>query len=172
VEKNTGKTMTLFLRFLLTVFCLCLSTLSAEIYQIRVTIDGMDCSYCARSVVNDLKDLKGLESVQIWAMEGLGTITWKTDTPFQCVQLNKIFANSKLLLRLIEVDVEGTIEEKHGTMILHSHPDNSIFYIDNRENLQVSRLKQGQVVRLQGNVTNRQGFNMLYVTNVLPPVDP
>ena len=146
--------------------------LCAEIYEIRLTIENMECHFCSRSVIDQLKVIPGLQETKIWPSEGIGLITWKNDAPFQCIKVFKTFYNSQFLLKNVFVDVEGVIHEKKGATILESLPDGSIFYIDNREDPQVRALKDGQNVRLQGRVSSQQGFNFLLVVDALPPVMP
>jgi len=162
------KIYTLFFSIVLT----CIASLTAEIYEIRLTIDNMCCPYCARSVNDQLKKIKGVENAQIWAMEGFGFVNWKDTVPFQSAELYRKLAETKFLLKSIEIDVEGVIELKKGAMLLVSKPERSIFYIDNRQDYAISKLKEGQTVRLKGFVTNQQGFNFFVVTEVLPEVTP
>lgn len=161
-----------FLIALLLFLNMGLCQLQCEIYEIRLTIENMLCRYCPNTVTSDLKKLKGVEDVKIWGTEGMGQIFWDRHTPFQCGAIYKIFYSTQFLLKKIDIDVEGVVEHKHGVLMLRSLPDNSLFYIDNGENLEVSRLKVGQVVRLQGTVTSNQGFNILNATSVLPELAP
>jgi copper chaperone CopZ len=157
-------------RLLILLSLFLLQPLSAEIYEIQLTIGNMVCPYCAKAVVEDVKEIKGVETVKVWPQEGIGLISWKDDEPFQCAQLFRTFARTQFALRQITIDVEGTIEKRRGALTLRSEPENSVFYIDNGESLQVSKLKEGELVRVRGLVTNQQGFNILVITTVLPPV--
>jgi copper chaperone CopZ len=156
------------------LFALALSLLplsmSAEIFQVRLTIEGMKCTYCGRSCTDELKKIKGVDEVHVWPLEGLAAITWKSNYPFQSVQLFRTMNESHFLLKALEVDVEGTVEKKKGAWILRSEPDNSIFYIDNAGDPQFACLKEGYVARLKGVVKNQQGFNFMTVLEVLPEV--
>jgi copper chaperone CopZ len=159
-----------------TVFFLILmivaSPLRSGIYELRLTIDDMTCPYCGRSVVDQLKKIAGVESAQVWALDGFGLVNWKENVPFQSALLFRKFAETRFLLKTIEIDVEGVVEKKKGALILVSKPDNSVFYIDNLQDYTVAKLKEGQTVRLKGFVKNQQGFNFLVATEVLPEVKP
>lgn len=146
--------------------------LCAEIYEIRLTIENMECHFCQRSVIDQLKVIPGIQETKIWPMEGIGLITWKNDVPFQCIKLFKTFYSTQFLLKDVFIDVEGIIHEKKGATILESQPDGSLFYIDNRADPVVRALKDGQTVRLQGRVSTQQGFNFLLVIDAFPPVMP
>jgi len=67
----------------------------------------------------------------------------------------------------MDIDVDGTIESTRGALILRSEPDGSIFYIDNRQQSDVSKLKSGEQVRLQGAVSGKNGYNYLTVSKVV-----
>lgn len=146
--------------------------LAAEIYEIRMTIENMDCHFCQRSIVDQLKVIPGIRETKIWPLEGIGLIIWRNDSPFQSIKLFKTFYSTQFLLKDVFIDVEGTIHEKKGATILESQPDGSFFYIDNRADPVVRALKDGQLVRLQGKVSSQQGFNFLLVIDAMPPVMP
>jgi hypothetical protein len=145
-------------------------SLSAEIYEIRLTIGNLACPYCAKVLVDDLKTIQDIRGVKIWALEGLGLVEWKQESPFRVVDLFDAFKKTQFILEQVEIDVEGTIEEKSGALILRSLPDNSFFHIDNRHDIAVSHLRPGDTVRLKGVLSSRRDRNVLNVTAVLPEV--
>jgi hypothetical protein len=162
--------MKMFSKLVLPLLLFC-QIIGAEIYEIQLTIENMVCPFCAESVVEDVKMIKGVETIQVWPPEGIGLVTWKQDLPFQSTQLFRLFASTQFILKQIIVDVEGVVERRRGSLSLRSCPDNSIFYIENGENLQVSKLEEGQEIRLRGSVTSQQGVNYMYVYSVMPPVE-
>ncbi|HXF29845.1 MAG TPA: hypothetical protein VN457_08340 [Chlamydiales bacterium] len=150
-----------------TIFC---QLLSADIVEIRLQIDNMVCPFCGRSCIDDLKRIPGVEDAKVWPGDGLAVVVWKPDHVFQSVKLYRSFADSHFLLKIIDIDVEGIIEMKKGAMTLRSEPDNSIFYIDNREDRRVSKFEDGQLVHIQGQVYNQSGFNFLVIKDILPTI--
>ena len=90
--------------------------------------------------------------------------------PFHSKTLFATFSYTQFILKQIDVDVEGTLEKKNGTLVLHASPADSLFFIDNREHLNLPNGSPTQRIRLKGYVTNRQGCNMLTVTKVLSPI--
>ena len=175
--------MTHFSKFFIWIylaFGTLISPLASEIYEIRLTIENIACPYCGKSIVQELKEIQGVQDTKIWPMEGIGVIQWKKDIPFYAVQLFRTFYKTQFFLKEVDVDVEGIIREKKGATILESLPDGSIFYLDNPQDLHLDTfdslstrsLKEGVQVRLRGMCTSQQGFNFLLVKEVLPPVGP
>ena len=175
--------MTLFSKFFIATcftFGALIAPLAAEIYEIRLTIENISCPYCGKSIIQELKAIKGIQDAKIWPMEGIGMLQWKKDTPFYAVQLFRTFYKTQFFLKEVDVDVEGVIREKKGATILESFPDGSVFYIDNPQDLHVDTfdnfnaraLKEGMQIRLRGMCTSQQGFNFLLVKEALPPVGP
>jgi copper chaperone CopZ len=160
----------------LTLFALVASLMQlplfAEIYEIRLTIENMDCHFCARSLKQVLSQVPEITTSKIWPLEGMGLVQWKKETPFKSADLLRAFRQTQFFLKSIDVDVEGKIVEKKGATILESTYDGSVFYIDNRQDQGVRSLKDGQIVRIQGRVVNQRGFNFLRVAEVLPEIEP
>lgn len=154
------------------LFAAPLAELSSEIYEIRLTVGNMECSFCGRSVRDTLKTVPGVENAEVFYMDGFVDIFWKNNMPFQAVQLIKKLGSTQFALKEIDVDVEGTIVEKKKALVLESKPENSHFYIEDRRDSKSSELKVGQIVRVKGIVTNQHGFNFINVREILPEVTP
>ena len=146
--------------------------LFSEIYEIRLTIENMDCHFCARSLKQVLSEVPEIKATKIWPLEGVGLVQWKKETPFKSADLFYAFRQTQFFLKSIDIDVEGKIVEKKGATLLESTEDGSIFYIDNREDQGVRSLKADQIVRIQGRVVNHRGFNFLRVAEILPEIEP
>lgn len=163
--------MTKIIRFLaLFVLCTIAQPLTAEIYEIRLTIGKLACPYCAKVLVDHLKTIPGIRGVKIWSLEGLGLVEWQKNSPFRMLDLSEAFKKTEFTLEQVEIDVEGNVEKQSGTFILRSLLDNSFFYIDNPRDPAVSHLQINDTVRLKGILSNRRDRNILYVTAVLPGV--
>ncbi|MDB6081763.1 MAG: hypothetical protein JWO53_1035, partial [Chlamydiia bacterium] len=170
-SKNyAGTDMTIYFKFFLSILTLCLTNaaLPGEIFEIKLVVHNVDCEFCNRSILEELRSIPGVANTGVFTPEGVEEITWKGATPFQSAQFFKTFAKTKFLLKQICIDVEGIIEIKKDVMTLRSRPDNSIFFIDNQNEKTVAELKDGQSIRLKGYVTSQQGFNFLIVQEVLP----
>ncbi|MDB6081260.1 MAG: hypothetical protein JWO53_532 [Chlamydiia bacterium] len=164
----------------------CLS-LSASIIEVRLDIEKMDSPCCTQNVLKQLQAIKGVNKAAIYSKEGIGQITWKNDAPFSAAELHAAFAKTPFRLHRIDIDVEGVLEMQDGKRVLHSKPDQSLFYIDNYQNRailtlkslffckttqdrSILKIKEGQTTRFKGIVKNRNGKNYLFVTEVLPEI--
>ena len=144
------------------------TSLHAEMYEVRLQIENIDCIHCSKSIEEALKTVDAVERTKVWPLEGIALVTWKSGAPFSSQAVSKAFERTPFFLKHIDIDAEGIIEEKKGATILKSLPDGTLFYIENRHDADVKQLKDGQSVRLRGRVSNQKGYNYLIVSEVLP----
>lgn len=62
--------------------------------KINVRVDGLSCAYCAYSLEKNLKELKGVERVEINLEEGMATLTLKDGETVEDETINQVVEDS------------------------------------------------------------------------------
>jgi hypothetical protein len=159
--------LSVFWKLFLVVLLCAIQPVCAEIYDIRLIMEGMRCPSCPQGVARAAEGIRGIDSITAFTFEDFIQIAWKQDVPFSANDLYRGFFKSQYKVREIDVDVEGIINKQRGAIFLFSQPDGSKFYILNTEAFR--KLKDGERVRLQGMVSSQQNVNYLDIKHILPP---
>lgn len=144
-----------------------LASLSAAVNQICVTVTGICCEYCKQEIEKNFRQLQGLNDVRIFPHPGLVEVDWNPDFPLHAALLLQPFSNTRFTATEIDIDLEGTFSFKNTSPHIKSEPDGAIFFIDNMNSAPMQKLCEGDVVRLRGYLTNRQGFNFIVVRQIM-----
>ena len=156
----------------LVLFICSLTSLNAEIYEIRFDVENIHCQYCTRTLIDRVRKVYGVDQVKVWGLAGIGIIDWKKDTPFYYADIMYQVCTTPFRICDIEIDVEGRLYQDNSTAILHSLPDESIFELDAKCRARVKCLKNGTLLRIKGIVRGSCDRNYLTVMHIMPPVAP
>lgn len=153
--------------FVFGLILLQLTSLPAAINQVCVTVTGICCEYCTQEIEKNFRQLHGLNDVRVFPHPGLVEVDWNPDFPLHAAILLQPFNNTRFTAAEIDIDLEGTFSSSNTSPHIKSEPDGAIFFIDNMNSAPMQRLREGDVVRLRGYLTNRQGFNFVVVRQIM-----
>jgi|GEM_PF-5618654 len=146
------------------------TTLSGQILEINLGIENIICPICPESLTHLLCKIDGVENCTVIDGESLVLIAWKSDRPFTALTFHQALQGTQFIINAVDITLDGKIEEKKGALTIVSKPDNSIFYIDNREDRICDGIKNGDKICAKCRLFSQQGSNYLVIKEILPPI--
>ncbi len=164
---------TMLQKFILSFFLLLqASTLPAIVNQVRLTLTGICCEFCSSEIEENFRAMHGLNDLQIFPHAGIVEIDWNPELPLHAALLLQPVSNTRFAITDIFVDFEGTFHNYHTAPHIRSDYDGAMFFIDNMNATQLKDIKEGDIVRVKADLTNKQGFNFIVVREVVSIREP
>ena len=145
---------------------LSMASLQAEINELTLCMQGIDCSFCAKEIRDQLQALEQVEHVDVFPHSGIVSVDWKKDTQFHSFYLFQPFLDGKFMVKEASIDLQG-VYHVNGQLRTIETQDGSLFHVESRVRHLLDEVLDGDTVRVRGVVTDNHGFNFLVIQNLL-----
>lgn len=128
----------------------------AQVEKVEIRVDGLACPFCAYGLEKKLKELEGVDKVQINVDKGLAVLENKQDKSIAVDMLESVVQDAGFTPGEMQATVVGKLNQTNDTPVFQVVQSNVEFILKQNEalqNLQSELNGSDKSVRIHGSLT-------------------